>query len=180
MNARERKTRLQQIRLVVLDCDGVLTDGTICINADGSEAKTFHVHDGCGVKYLQRAGLKTAILSGRTAAAVAHRAKELGIKHVLQGYKTKLEGLKELLRKTRLEAEAVCYVGDDLPDLPVLRAVGFGVAVANARAEVRKAADYVTRARGGNGAVRELAEMILKAQAKWGGIMDRYGLETGS
>lgn len=176
MNARERKQRIEGVRLVIFDCDGVFTDGTICLGADGREAKMFNVYDGSGIKYLQRGGLKTAILSGRSAAAVTHRAKELKIRHVLQGYKDKLAGLKQLLRKTRVKAEEVCYVGDDLPDLPVMRVVGLAVAVANARPEVRRAADCVTRARGGAGAVREVAEMILKAQGKWGGIMTRYEL----
>lgn len=179
MNARERRARLRRIESVVFDCDGVLTNGSINIAADGGEVKSFNVHDGSGIKYLQRAGLKTAILSGRRAEAVTRRAKELKISCVFQGRKDKLKALSELCRRMKVGPEAVCYVGDDLPDLPVMRAVGFAVAVADARPEVRKAAHYVTRAAGGAGAAREVAEMILQSQAKWGDILARYLPPTG-
>jgi len=163
--------------MVVLDVDGVLTDGVIRVGADGEEIKSFHAHDGAGIKYLIRAGIPVAILSGRRAKAVARRARELGIKPVLQGYKFKIDGLKKLTQATGIAANAMCYVGDDLPDIPVMRAVGLGVGVSDARPEVLRAADYVTLACGGRGAVRELAEKILKAQKKWGRIVARYGLK---
>jgi len=163
--------------MVVLDVDGVLTDGVIRVGADGEEIKSFHVHDGAGIKYLIRAGIEVAVLSGRRAKAVSRRARELGIKHVLQGYKFKAEGLKKLTRATGIPADAMCFVGDDLPDIPVMRAVGLAVAVSDARPEVRRIAEYVTLAGGGRGAVRELAEKILKAQRKWGRIVARYGLK---
>jgi len=174
VNARERRARLLRIESVVFDCDGVLTDGTIYVADDGGEVKGFNVHDGSGIKYLQRAGLKTAILSGRRAKAVTRRARELKVSCALQGRKDKLKALGELCRRMKVSPEAICYVGDDLPDLPVMRSVGFAVAVADARPEVRKAADYVTRAAGGAGAAREVAEMILKSQGKWADIFARY------
>jgi len=169
-------TLIKRIRLVVLDVDGVLTDGTIHVSGAGDELKTFHVHDGSGIKYLQRAGIEVAILSGRTARAVNRRAAELGIRHVLQGYHVKADGLDKLLKATRVATEQVCFMGDDLPDIPVMRKVGLAVSVPNGRPEVRRIAHWVTRARGGRGAVRELAEKILRGQALWGRIVARYGL----
>jgi 3-deoxy-D-manno-octulosonate 8-phosphate phosphatase (KDO 8-P phosphatase) len=168
--------RVRHIRLVVLDVDGVLTDGSILLDADGREMKQFNVHDGTGIKYLQRADLGVAILSGRRARAVTHRARELDIRPVLQGYKFKADGLRRLLRETKLPAEAMAFVGDDLPDIPVMRAVGLAVAVADARPEVRAAAHWVTRTPGGRGAVREVAERILRLQGRWADIIARYGL----
>ena len=177
-------SRLKRVELVVLDVDGVLTDGTFGITGSGREIKFFHAHDGAGIKYLRRAGIRVALLSGRAAPAVKHRAKELGIRHVFQGYKYKLEGLEKLVHQTEVRPERICFVGDDLPDIPVMNRVGLAVAVVNARPEVLKTAHYVTRAEGGRGAVREICEKILKAQGKWGKIIARYGLvdsdpETG-
>lgn len=169
-------SRIRRVRLVVFDVDGVLTDGTIYLGADGKEIKAFNVLDGTGIKYLERAGIATAILTGRKAQATVHRARELNIPHVIQNCKVKLDGLARLLRRTRLPAEAVCYVGDDLPDLPVMRAVGLAVAVPNARPEVLAVAHWVTQTPGGRGAAREVAERILKGQGKWNGILARYGL----
>jgi len=160
--------------MVVLDVDGVLTDGRAFYGPDGAEYVAFNVHDGTGIKWLQRAGIVVALLTGRTLEAVARRAQVLGVGHVVQGAKVKLEGYERLKREAAVEDEAVCYVGDDLPDLPVMRRAGLAVAVANARPEVRAAADVVTTARGGEGAVRELAEMILKARGAWEQVTRRY------
>ena len=168
--------RIRRIRLVVLDVDGVLTDGSIRLTDSGREIKVFHAHDGTGIKYLERAGIRTAVLSGRTSEAVNHRARELGIRYVLQGYKRKLDGWKILLRRCRVRPEEVCCVGDDLPDIPVMAHAGLAVAVANARPEVRAVAHWVTTVSGGHGAVREVAEKILNAQGKWGAIIARYDL----
>ena len=168
--------RIRRVKLVVFDVDGVLTDGAILVMPDGREIKSFNVLDGVGIKYLERAGIVTAILSGRTAKAVNHRARELGIRHVLQGYKRKLDGLARLARRARIPPERMCFVGDDLPDIPVMRKVALAVAVAGARPEVIRAAHWVTRAGGGAGAAREIAEKILKAQGKWRGVTARYGL----
>jgi len=178
VNRAEISSRMRRVRLVALDVDGVLTDGSILVADDGREVKVFNAHDGAGVKYLERAGIRTAILSGRRVPAVAHRARDLGIRYVLQGFKFKMQGLERLVRRSGVAPEEMCYVGDDLPDIPVMRKVGLAVAVADARPEVRRAAHWVTRAPGGRGAVREIAERVLKAQRKWRGIILRYGLTS--
>ncbi len=170
----ESLTRLAGIKMVVLDVDGVLTDGSIVINADGTESKSFNVYDGSGIKYLMRAGLEVALLSGRSSPPVQHRAKALGIEEVHQGAKEKLPAFERILENRGFKPEQVCYVGDGLPDIPVMRKAGFAATVASARPEVLEAADYVTSARGGAGAVRELAELLLRTQGKWDDIMSRY------
>ena len=165
---------LSRIRLLISDVDGVLTDGRLIFDAAGVESKEFHVRDGAGLKYWIRAGHRAALLTGRESTVVARRAAELGIDLVEQGATDKLPALGRLLAAAGCAAAETAYLGDDLPDLPVLRAVGFAVAVADATEEVRAAADYVTAARGGWGAVREVVELILKAQGRWDGIMARY------
>ena len=160
--------------MVVMDVDGVLTDGRVHLIEGIGELKQFHVHDGTGIKYLHRAGLRTALISGRQSSAVEMRAKELGIEDVCQGVKVKMKALEDLLARRKLDPKELCFIGDDLPDLPVMRRVGVSVAPANARPEVRQAAHIVTRAAGGEGAVREFAEMLLRAQGKWETIMARY------
>jgi 3-deoxy-D-manno-octulosonate 8-phosphate phosphatase (KDO 8-P phosphatase) len=165
---------LESVRAVILDVDGVLTDGGIFVSDDGDEWKQFDVQDGAGVKHLLEAGIEVAWLSGRRSKAVEHRAEELGVTHVRQDAKPKMPVYEDLLQEFGLDDEAVCYVGDDLTDLPPLRRAGLGVAVANARAEVKDTADLVTEAVGGCGAVRELAERILKAQGTWDSILARY------
>jgi 3-deoxy-D-manno-octulosonate 8-phosphate phosphatase (KDO 8-P phosphatase) len=166
--------RIRRIKMVIFDVDGVLTNGAITLDAHGEESKTFNVIDGTGIFYLGRAGLVTAILSGRAAKAVDYRSKELEVRHVLQGYKKKLDGFKELLEKTGIGEDEVCYIGDDLPDIPVMRRVGFAVAVASAQPEVIDVAHWVTKNPGGSGAARELAEKILKVQRKWPELLARY------
>ena len=168
--------RIRRVKLVVFDVDGVLTDGTIYLMPDGREIKAFNALDGAGLKYLERAGIATAVLSGRRSAAVKYRAREVGMRYVLQGYKRKLEGLARLERRCKVPPGEMCYVGDDLPDIPVMGKVGFAVAVAGARPEVIRAAHWVTGQSGGRGAAREVAEMVLKTQGKWRSIIARYGL----
>jgi 3-deoxy-D-manno-octulosonate 8-phosphate phosphatase (KDO 8-P phosphatase) len=170
---------LEAIRAVICDVDGVLTDGGILLGSDGAETKRFHVWDGTGIKYLLRSGIEVAFLTGRKSAVVARRAEELGVSHVRQGAKDKLPAYEALAAELGLADEAACYVGDDFPDIPVMRRVGYAVAVADAREEVRAVADYVTHARGGQGAVRELAERLLKAQGKWAALMGRYVPQAG-
>ncbi|MEP9411098.1 MAG: HAD-IIIA family hydrolase [Candidatus Brocadia sp.] len=165
---------IKNIKLVIVDVDGVLTDGTVYIDSQGYEIKAFSVLDGTGISYLHRAGIKTAIISGRNCNAVIHRARELGIEDVYQGVKNKLDAYQEILRKHALMDKEICYIGDDFIDLPILYRVGFSVAVANASPIVKRRSDYVTKARGGCGAVREVAEKILKFQDKWHLIMERY------
>jgi 3-deoxy-D-manno-octulosonate 8-phosphate phosphatase (KDO 8-P phosphatase) len=170
----KRKPDLGALELLVLDVDGVLTDGRIITHSDGSESKCFHVLDGHGIRLWQRAGLKVALLSGRISTATVRRAEELEIPYVLQDCHAKLPALQQLLEQLGLTPDQAACVGDDLMDLPLLRCVGFGVAVANAVEEVKAAADYVTVRPGGEGAVREVIEYILKNSGRWHTLMERY------
>jgi 3-deoxy-D-manno-octulosonate 8-phosphate phosphatase (KDO 8-P phosphatase) len=165
--ADDLKTRAAAVRLLVLDVDGVLTDGRITYTSNGVEVKSFHVRDGSGIKFWQRLGGQVAIISGRSSAAVDVRAAELGVTMVVQGAADKLAALKDLLQGTGVPADEACGVGDDLPDVPLLRACGLAVAVADACPETRGAAHYVTQAAGGHGAVREVVELVLRAQGRW-------------
>jgi 3-deoxy-D-manno-octulosonate 8-phosphate phosphatase (KDO 8-P phosphatase) len=156
--------RGQTIKLAIFDVDGVLTDGRLYFLADGSEFKTFNTLDGQGIKMLIASGIRTAIISGRSTPVVAKRAQNLGIQHLYQGREDKLVVLDELLAELGLNYADVAYLGDDLPDLPVMRRAGLGMAVANANEFVRQHAHGVTQARGGEGAAREFCELILAAQ----------------
>jgi 3-deoxy-D-manno-octulosonate 8-phosphate phosphatase (KDO 8-P phosphatase) len=166
--------KLRKIKMVIMDVDGVLSDGKMILDNTGNEIKVFNTYDGAGIVYLERVGIKTAIISGRKSKTVTHRARELGIREVHQNAKNKIESLNKILIKYKLAADEICYVGDDLPDIPVMRIVGYAVAVRNARSEVRKYAHFITRHNGGDGAVREITEKILKAQNKWELIMAHY------
>jgi 3-deoxy-D-manno-octulosonate 8-phosphate phosphatase (KDO 8-P phosphatase) len=168
------KPNLKAIELLVLDVDGVLTDGRVFIHSDGTESKGFCILDGHGIRMWQRAGLHVALISGRASEATARRARELEITHVIQGAKVKLPALKELLERLSLSPEQAAYVGDDVMDLPIVRYVGLGVAVANAVDELKEHADYVTTRRGGEGAVREVIEYVLKGSDRWASLMERY------
>jgi 3-deoxy-D-manno-octulosonate 8-phosphate phosphatase (KDO 8-P phosphatase) len=172
MNTLQQRCAL--IELLLLDVDGVLTDGGIVYSDHGVEWKKFHVRDGSGLKLWQLAGKRAAILSGRSSPLVEVRAAELGLAPVVQGAADKLAAYRRILEETGLRPEQVCYVGDDLPDLPVLLNCGLAVAVADASAEVRSAAHYVARTRGGEGAVREVVEWVLGAQGRWAGLVGRY------
>ncbi|HSX90826.1 MAG TPA: 3-deoxy-manno-octulosonate-8-phosphatase KdsC [Pseudomonas sp.] len=156
--------RAQAIKLAIFDVDGVLTDGKLYFLVDGSEFKTFNTLDGHGIKMLIASGVSTAIISGRKTPVVERRAQNLGIQHLYQGREDKLVVLDELLGELGLSYEQVAYLGDDLPDLPVIRRVGLGMAVASADAFVRQHAHAVTRANGGEGAAREFCELIMRAQ----------------
>ena len=158
--------RARPVKLAVFDVDGVLTDGRLHFLEDGSEFKSFSTLDGQGIKMLMNAGVETAIISGRKTPVVERRAKNLGIPHLFQGREDKLVVLDGLLAQLGLSYEQVAYLGDDLPDLPVIRRVGLGMAVANAADFVREHAHGVTRARGGEGAAREFCELILRAQGR--------------
>jgi 3-deoxy-D-manno-octulosonate 8-phosphate phosphatase (KDO 8-P phosphatase) len=160
------KKRAANIRLAVFDIDGVLTDGTLTYDDRGREYKTFHTHDGLGLKLLQQAGIAVAVISARQSTVVDIRMRELGIEHVYQGQQDKLKALQHLLQRLSLEHAQVAYTGDDLQDLPVMHAVGFAVAVANAVDTVKKSAHWISECTGGRGAVREICEYILSAQDK--------------
>jgi 3-deoxy-D-manno-octulosonate 8-phosphate phosphatase (KDO 8-P phosphatase) len=168
------QARAAKIELLLLDVDGVLTDGGIVYTADRVEIKRFHVRDGSGLKFWHGLGKRSAIISGRKSPAVELRAAELGIAHVLQGQPDKLPAFGVVLAETGLRAEQVCAVGDDLPDLPVLRRAGLAVAVADACPEVRAAADHVTAPPGGRGAVRDAVEWLLKLRGQWDGIVAEF------
>jgi 3-deoxy-D-manno-octulosonate 8-phosphate phosphatase (KDO 8-P phosphatase) len=169
------KKRALKIRLVLLDVDGVLTDGRITYAGGGEEIKSFDVKDGQGIKLLQEAGIGVGILSSRKSLAVTRRARELGIRTVCQGAKDKGAELRALARREKVSASEIAFLGDDFPDLQVFRRVGLAAAPADGAAEARRAAHFVTRAPGGRGAVREAAEAILKAQGKWAEIVKKYG-----
>jgi len=162
------------IDLLVLDVDGVLTDGTLLYTDSGEETKRFHVRDGSGLKLWLAAGKQCAILSGRSSATVLRRAAELGLGPVLQGRADKSAALDELLGATGHARNQVCAIGDDLADLPVFHRVGVRVAVADACPEVQATADFVTITPGGRGAVRETVEWLLKTQGHWDGLIARY------
>jgi len=170
--------KLKKIVLMVLDVDGVLTDGKIIIDDLGNESKHFHVRDGHGLKLLMRGGVDVALLTGRTSEVVNHRARELGITTVRQGAKDKAEELAEMLAEKHISHDHVAYMGDDVVDVPAFRMVGFSVAVADAPDYVKTHADYITEKEGGDGAVREICELILKARGTWDMVTERYGLRT--
>lgn len=165
---------LARIELLALDVDGVLTDGNVILHEDGGESKSFNLLDGHGMRMWQRAGLKLAWLSGRASSVTSRRADQLEVAHVIQGAHFKLPAMEQLVEELALTMETVAYIGDDLMDLPVVRRVGFGVAVANAVDELKTHADYVTVRAGGRGAVREVIELILKDSGKWPSLMERY------
>jgi 3-deoxy-D-manno-octulosonate 8-phosphate phosphatase (KDO 8-P phosphatase) len=156
--------RARQIRLVVFDVDGVLTDGGIIIDTDGREHKIFHSRDGHGMKMLQQSGVEIGIISGRSSPAVTHRMSGLGIRHVYQGQQDKLPAFHELVGRLGLAPAQVAYVGDDVVDLPLLRRVGLAVAVQDAHELVRRHAHWVTACGGGRGAARDVCELIMDAQ----------------
>lgn len=169
--------RCGKIELLVLDVDGVLTDGGIIYADNDVEVKRFHVRDGSGLKLWHRAGKRSAIITGRTSKVVDVRAAELDIGPVMQGQSDKLAAFRAVLGQTGRRPEQVCCMGDDVPDLPLLRHCGLAVAVADACAEVRSDAHYVTQASGGRGAVREVIELILRCQGHWQPIVERYRTE---
>jgi 3-deoxy-D-manno-octulosonate 8-phosphate phosphatase (KDO 8-P phosphatase) len=176
MDAITRKAR--KIKLLLLDVDGVLTDGRILYDEKGREMKYFHVHDGQGIRWLLREGIRVGFLSGRSSGAVEKRAKELGISFLFQGIEDKMILCKKLLQETKLDSGQVSFMGDDFIDLRLLAKVGFSISVSNGHPLVRKEVDYVTKAAGGSGAVREVSELILKAQGKWESLLRNYGLKS--
>ena len=166
--------RASRVRLLVLDVDGVLTDGRIVYADYGDELKFFNVQDGAGLVFWNRLGLLSAIITARSSRLVRRRAKELRVDMLIQKALLKLPAYERILRKLRVTDEQVCAVGDDLMELPILRRAGLAVAVPNAVEEVRHACHYVTRCSGGQGAVREVVDLIIKAKGLWPQVMQRY------
>ena len=164
----------QQIKLLLSDVDGVFTDGGILYDNKGIEVKQFHVRDGLAVKLWQNSGHKFGVITGRTSHIVKVRAAELGVEIVRQGFSEKLPLAKQIMEELNLQPEQVCYIGDDLPDLALIQYVGLGAAVSDAAEDVKVASDYVTKAAGGRGAVRELVELILRFQQRWEDLIQKY------
>jgi len=168
------REKLPHIKILIMDVDGVMTDGRIIINDDGRETKNFDVRDGHGIKLVQRYGIEVALLTGRQSEVVKHRANELGITEVHQKIFNKKEVFAQILQKNNLSSGQAAFIGDDIIDIPVLKEAGFSVAVADALDIVKKTADYVTNNKGGRGAVREVCEMLLQAQGRWPEIAAKY------
>jgi 3-deoxy-D-manno-octulosonate 8-phosphate phosphatase (KDO 8-P phosphatase) len=166
------KNKIQQIRLIIFDVDGVLCSGDITYVDNGDEIKTFDVQDGMGITLARMAGLKTGIITGRKSKVIDRRAEELKIDILSQGSFDKLEPYLKIKQQVNLEDTQICYIGDDLLDLAILNRVGFSVAVANAREEVKAVCDYITVCKGGRGAVREVIDLILKRQGKFNVLLE--------
>ncbi|MDQ6653984.1 MAG: HAD hydrolase family protein [Acidobacteriota bacterium] len=166
--------RASHIKLLLMDCDGVLTDGRLWLLENGEEQKSFNAQDGLGLHLFHQAGLRSGIITGRNSGAVARRAHELGVEFLRQGDPHKIKAFEEVLRLAAVEEGEVAFMGDDLVDIPLMRRSELAIAVADAVAETCSAAHYVTRADGGRGAVREVVEIILKAQGRWNDLVEGY------
>jgi len=164
------------VRLLVLDVDGVLTDGTFVFHGDHGETKAFHASDGLGLRLLMDAGVKVAFLTGRDSPSVSRRGKELGVHAVLQGRSDKLAGLAELCKRFGVELEDSAYMGDDLVDVAAMHAAGLGAAPADARCEAREVADWIAPSAGGRGAVRDLCEHLLRDMGAWDAVRQRFSV----
>ncbi|MGB2705733.1 MAG: HAD hydrolase family protein [Candidatus Omnitrophota bacterium] len=169
----DKHERAEKIKLLLLDVDGVLTDGRIILGNYGDEIKNFNVTDGLGILLLKRAKIRCAIITAKISKIVKIRAKHLHIDRIYENH-YKIKSLKDIKRRFRVEEEEICFIGDDLIDIPILKRVGFAVAVPDAVQEAKDVAHYVTQKRGGRGAVREVCEIILKSQGKWEGVTKRY------
>jgi 3-deoxy-D-manno-octulosonate 8-phosphate phosphatase (KDO 8-P phosphatase) len=170
----ELRSRIARIKMVVMDVDGVLTDGRIILGNYGDELKFFDVQDGLGMVMMRRAGLKTIIVTSKKSRINQKRAKEVQVVKIFQKVSDKLKVVEKVARKHQISMDEVCFIGDDLIDLPVIRRAGFSVAVRNAVEDVKKHANLITENNGGRGAVRELADLILKTQGKWTEVTQRY------
>jgi len=174
MSAGDIQERLKRIKMVIFDIDGVMTDGRVIYSVYGDELKFFDVTDGFGITLLNRAGIKTVIITAKKSRIVMTRARDMKIAKVYQGYMDKLEPFKNILFWQRIKPEEICFIGDDLIDIPILKRVGLAVAVPHAVEEVKGCAHYVTTRPGGRGAVREICDMVLKAQGKWDRVTSKY------
>jgi 3-deoxy-D-manno-octulosonate 8-phosphate phosphatase (KDO 8-P phosphatase) len=166
--------RALRVKLLLMDCDGVLTDGRLWLLESGEEQKAFHTHDGLGLSLLHRAGLRSGVITGRSSQSVTRRAAELGVEFVQQGDAEKTEAFEQVLKLAGVEESEVAFIGDDLTDIPLMQRSELAVAVADARPEAISVAHYVTVATGGRGAVREVVELILKSQGRWNEIVEHY------
>ena len=168
--------RMQSIELILSDVDGVMTDGGITYDNQGIETKTFHVRDGMGIKLWQKTGHRFGVITARSSHIVKLRMDELGVDFIRQGTDQKLAAAQQIIEELNLETQNVCYIGDDLTDVGLMKSVGMSASVADATDDVKKVADYVTKSAGGKGAIRELIEMILKSQKRWNELLQGYGI----
>lgn len=166
--------KVKQVRLLILDVDGVLTTGAIYYGNNGFEMRGFHIHDGMGIKLLMKAGIQVGIISSKKSEAVEKRIQELGIQHAFLGHENKLPCYEELKQKLRLTDQEIAYMGDDLPDLPLLKRAGFAATVPNAPEIIKQNVDYISKIKAGKGAVREVCEFILQAQDKLQSMLQSY------
>lgn len=176
--AEEILEKAKKVKVLLTDVDGVLTDGRIIYDSEGRELKFFHVRDGHGIKLLNSNGVEVGIITGRNSSIVDKRAKELGINYVIQNAHDKGKIIDDFLRNRHLRAEEICYVGDDIVDLPVFMKVGLRITVPDAPIEVQKYADYITLNYAGKGAIREVCEIILRAKGLWNKILEGYLLNN--
>ncbi len=170
----ELRDRALKIKLLLLDVDGVLTDGRLYYTSRGEEIKVFNVRDGLGIKLAQRAGIRVGVISGRNSEALINRLRELKVDEVHLGYNQKLPILEDVMKRLSLSLEEIAFLGDDYVDLPILRRVGFPMAVLDAPEEIKKHALYITKSRGGHGAVRDAIEFILKLRGQWEEVISQY------
>jgi 3-deoxy-D-manno-octulosonate 8-phosphate phosphatase (KDO 8-P phosphatase) len=166
--------KLDNIKLLLLDVDGVLTDGSIVYDDLGNQIKAFNAKDGFGIRMLAESGTQIGIVTGRFSKALVHRCRDLGIKHIWQGVKDKEVALKEILETLCVSTDEIAYIGDDLPDLPIMRKVGLAIAVADAHPELKTVSHLITKSRGGRGAVREICEALLKAKNQYNEMILRF------
>ena len=166
--------RIKKIKLLILDVDGVLTDGRIIYDSKGRDSKFFDVHDGLGVYLLRRSGIKTILITAKGSKTIKPRARDMRVEEYYEDVFPKTKVLDKILNKHNVSKEEICFIGDDLVDLSIMKAVGFPVAVANASEDIKAAASYITQKKGGRGAVRETAELILKTQGKWRDAISIY------
>lgn len=174
MDSLQLTEKIKKIKLLILDVDGVLTDGRIIYDSKGRDSKFFDVHDGLGAYLLKRAGIKTILITAKGSKTIRHRAKDMKVEEFYEDIFPKTKILDQILKKHKIAKDEICFIGDDLVDLSIMKAVGFPIAVANACEDIKNAACYVTQKKGGRGAVREAAELILKAQGKWQEAMSIY------
>jgi 3-deoxy-D-manno-octulosonate 8-phosphate phosphatase (KDO 8-P phosphatase) len=170
----EQIEKIKQLKLLILDVDGVLTDGRLFFDQQGNEYKCFHARDGHGLKLLKQTGVEIAVISGRSSATVALRMKNLGIEHVYQGHENKRMAFQEILQNLQLSPNQVAHVGDDLLDLPIMTQVGFAIAVQDANFAVKQYADWCTQTIGGQGAVREVCDLIMQVQGSFDKVLQGY------
>ncbi len=175
LSEEELKARFKKIKLLLLDVDGVLTDGRIIYDSRGRDSKFFDVHDGLGVFVLDKSGIRTILITAKSSKTISPRAKDMRVTEVFADIFPKTAVLDKILKKYKVSSDEICFMGDDLVDLSLMRKVGLPVAVANAALEIKEAALYITNRSGGRGAVREVAELILKSQGKWKDILGFYG-----